>query len=91
MSMVEVVPLSAMSRLLVMIVIAGNTGGTGAAALSSIKYTGNPWELGLSEAQQQLRSTGMRERVRLRTDHQRSSGGVPGNQQPRQRRQRSWW
>jgi glutamate synthase (NADPH/NADH) large chain len=50
------------------IVIAGNTGGTGAAALSSIKYTGNPWELGLSEAQQQLRSTGMRERVRLRTD-----------------------
>ncbi len=50
------------------IVIAGNGGGTGAAALSSIKYTGNPWELGLSEAQQQLRSTGMRERVRLRTD-----------------------
>ncbi|MGA7157150.1 MAG: glutamate synthase-related protein [Acidobacteriaceae bacterium] len=50
------------------IVIAGNTGGTGAAALSSIKYAGNPWELGLSEAQQQLRSTGMRERVRLRTD-----------------------
>jgi glutamate synthase (ferredoxin) len=50
------------------IVIAGNTGGTGAAALSSIKYAGNPWELGLSEAQQQLRATGMRERVRLRTD-----------------------
>jgi glutamate synthase (NADPH/NADH) large chain len=50
------------------IVIAGNSGGTGAAALSSIKYVGNPWELGLSEAQQQLRATGMRERVRLRTD-----------------------
>jgi glutamate synthase (ferredoxin) len=50
------------------IVIAGNTGGTGAAALSSIKYAGNPWELGLSEAQQSLRDTGMRERVRLRTD-----------------------
>jgi len=50
------------------IVIAGNTGGTGAAALSSIKHAGNPWELGLSEAQQQLRSSGMRERVRLRTD-----------------------
>ena len=50
------------------IVIAGNAGGTGAAALSSIKYAGNPWELGLSEAQQQLRSSGMRERVRLRTD-----------------------
>jgi glutamate synthase (NADPH/NADH) large chain len=50
------------------VVIAGNTGGTGAAALSSIKYAGNPWELGLAEAQQQLRSSGMRDRVRLRTD-----------------------
>ncbi len=50
------------------IVIAGNTGGTGAAALSSIKYAGNPWELGLAEAQQLLRANGMRDRVRLRTD-----------------------
>ena len=50
------------------IVIAGNTGGTGAAALSSIKYAGNPWELGLAEAQQVLRHNGMRGRVRLRTD-----------------------
>ena len=50
------------------IVIAGNTGGTGAAALSSIKYAGNPWELGLAEAQQVLMANGMRDRVRLRTD-----------------------
>jgi glutamate synthase (ferredoxin) len=50
------------------IVIAGNTGGTGAAALSSIKYAGNPWELGLAEAQQVLIQNGMRGRVRLRTD-----------------------
>jgi glutamate synthase (ferredoxin) len=50
------------------IVIAGNTGGTGAAALSSIKYAGNPWELGLAEAQQVLMANGMRSRVRLRTD-----------------------
>ena len=50
------------------IVIAGNTGGTGAAALSSIKYAGNPWELGLAEAQQVLAHNGMRGRVRLRTD-----------------------
>ncbi len=50
------------------IVIAGNTGGTGAAALSSIKYAGNPWELGLAEAQQVLMHHGMRGRVRLRTD-----------------------
>ena len=40
------------------IVIAGNTGGTGAAALSSIKYAGNPWELGLAEAQQLLMANG---------------------------------
>jgi glutamate synthase (NADPH/NADH) large chain len=50
------------------VVIAGNTGGTGAAALSSIKYAGNPWELGLSEAQQMLCASSMRGRVRLRTD-----------------------
>ena len=50
------------------IVIAGHTGGTGAAALSSIKYAGNPWELGLSEAQQVLMQSGIRDRVRLRTD-----------------------
>jgi len=50
------------------VVIAGNTGGTGAAALSSIKYAGNPWELGLADAQQCLRDSGMRDRVRLRTD-----------------------
>ena len=50
------------------IVIAGNTGGTGAAALSSIKYAGNPWELGLAEAQQVLMHNGTRGRVRLRTD-----------------------
>jgi glutamate synthase (ferredoxin) len=50
------------------VVIAGNTGGTGAAALSSIKYAGNPWELGLAEAQQVLLQSGMRGRVRLRTD-----------------------
>jgi glutamate synthase (NADPH/NADH) large chain len=50
------------------IVIAGNTGGTGAAALSSIKYAGNPWELGLAEAQQVLMHNGTRGRVKLRTD-----------------------
>ena len=38
------------------------------AALSSIKYAGNPWELGLAEAQQVLMENGMRGRVRLRTD-----------------------
>jgi glutamate synthase (NADPH/NADH) large chain len=50
------------------IVIAGHSGGTGASALSSIKYTGNPWELGLAEAQQVLLKNGLRGRVRLRVD-----------------------
>ncbi len=40
------------------IVIAGHSGGTGASSLSSIKYAGNPWELGLAEAQQSLMPTG---------------------------------
>jgi glutamate synthase domain-containing protein 2/glutamate synthase domain-containing protein 1/glutamate synthase domain-containing protein 3 len=50
------------------IVIAGHNGGTGASPLSSIKYAGNPWELGLAEAQQVLLETGLRGRVRLRCD-----------------------
>ena len=50
------------------IVISGYNGGTGASPLSSIKHAGNPWELGLSEAQQVLRMNGLRGRVRLRTD-----------------------
>ncbi|MBT9329802.1 glutamate synthase large subunit [Paracidobacterium acidisoli] len=50
------------------IVIAGHSGGTGASPLSSIKYAGSPWELGLAEAQQVLIQNGLRGRVRLRTD-----------------------
>jgi glutamate synthase (ferredoxin) len=50
------------------IVIAGHSGGTGASPLSSIKYAGNPWELGLAETQQVLIHNGLRGRVRLRTD-----------------------
>ena len=50
------------------IVIAGHTGGTGASPLSSIKYAGDPWELGLAETQQVLIHNGLRGRVRLRTD-----------------------
>ena len=50
------------------IVIAGHAGGTGASPLSSIKYAGNPWEIGLAEAQQVLMQNGLRSRVRLRCD-----------------------
>src|SRR5271166_1261885 len=48
--------------------IAGHSGGTGASPLSSIKYAGNPWELGIAEAQQVLLQNGLRGRVRLRVD-----------------------
>ncbi|MGB5345898.1 MAG: glutamate synthase large subunit [Woeseia sp.] len=51
-----------------LITISGYDGGTGASPLSSVKYAGSPWELGLSEAQQVLRANGLRHRVRLQTD-----------------------
>ena len=50
------------------ILISGDSGGTGASPLSSIKHAGIPWELGLAEAQEQLVACGLRERVRLRVD-----------------------
>ncbi len=50
------------------IVIAGFDGGTGNAALSSIKHCGLPWELGLAETQQTLLKNGLRGRVRLQAD-----------------------
>ena len=39
-----------------LITISGHDGGTGASPLSSIRYAGSPWELGLSEAHQALRA-----------------------------------
>ncbi|MFZ5658346.1 MAG: glutamate synthase large subunit [Pseudomonadota bacterium] len=50
------------------IVIAGYDGGTGASPLSSVKYAGSPWELGLSETHVTLRRNHLRHRVRLQTD-----------------------
>lgn len=51
-----------------LITISGCDGGTGASSLSSVKYAGSPWELGLSETHQVLRKHGMRHKVRLQTD-----------------------
>jgi glutamate synthase (NADPH/NADH) large chain len=51
-----------------LITISGYDGGTGASPLTSVKYAGSPWELGLSEAQQVLRANGLRGRVRVQTD-----------------------
>ncbi len=51
-----------------LITIAGHDGGTGASPLTSVKYAGTPWELGLAEAQQALRANDLRARVRLQAD-----------------------
>ena len=48
--------------------LSGNSGGTGASPLSSIKHAGAPWELGLAEVHQVLLRNGLRDRVALRTD-----------------------
>ncbi len=50
------------------IVIAGDTGGTGASPLTSIKHAGLPWELGIAEAHQVLVLNDLRSRVVLQTD-----------------------
>jgi glutamate synthase (ferredoxin) len=50
------------------ILLSGNSGGTGASPLSSIKYAGIPFELGLAETQYMLSACGLRGRVRLRVD-----------------------
>jgi len=51
-----------------LITISGYDGGTGASPLSSIKYAGTPWELGLAETHQTLRRNDLRHRVRLQAD-----------------------
>ena len=51
-----------------LITIAGYDGGTGASPLTSVKYAGSPWELGLTETHQVLRANGLREKVRIQTD-----------------------
>ena len=50
------------------ILVSGHDGGTGASPLSSIKYAGLPWELGVSETQQTLVLNNLRDKVTLRTD-----------------------
>ena len=51
-----------------LITIAGHDGGTGASPLTSVKYAGSHWELGLAETHQTLRLHSLREKVRLQTD-----------------------
>ncbi len=57
-----------------MVLISGHDGGTGASPLSSIKYAGIPWEIGLSETQQTLVLNNLRGRIRIQADGQMRTG-----------------
>ncbi len=56
------------------ILISGTDGGTGASPLTSIKFAGLPWELGIAETHQTLVMNDLRSRVRLETDGQLKTG-----------------
>ncbi len=56
------------------VLISGDSGGTGASPLSSIKHAGIPWELGLAETQQTLLLNDLRSRIRLQTDGKLQTG-----------------
>ncbi len=56
------------------VLISGHDGGTGAAPISSIKYAGLPWELGLAETQQTLLMNDLRGRIVVQTDGQLKTG-----------------
>jgi glutamate synthase (NADPH/NADH) large chain len=56
------------------VLISGDSGGTGASPLSSIKHAGIPWELGLAETQQTLLLNDLRSRIRVQTDGKLQTG-----------------
>ncbi len=56
------------------ILISGDTGGTGASPITSIKHAGLPWELGIAETHQTLVMNDLRSRVTLQTDGQLKTG-----------------
>ncbi|MFW5927413.1 MAG: glutamate synthase-related protein, partial [Wenzhouxiangella sp.] len=51
-----------------LITVSGYDGGTGASPLTSVKYAGAPWELGLSEVRQVLMDNELRGQVRIQAD-----------------------
>ena len=51
-----------------LITISGYDGGTAASPLTSIRYAGSPFELGLAEVQQTLRGNNLRGFIRLQAD-----------------------
>ncbi|MEI6860484.1 MAG: glutamate synthase large subunit [Shewanella sp.] len=57
-----------------MITISGYDGGTAASPITSVKYAGSPWELGLAEVHQSLVKNGLRHKIRLQVDGGLKSG-----------------
>ena len=51
-----------------LITISGYDGGTGASPITSVKYAGNPFEMGIAEAHQVLRANDLRGQVILQAD-----------------------
>jgi glutamate synthase (NADPH/NADH) large chain len=56
------------------VLISGDSGGTGASPLSSIRHAGIPWELGLAETQQVLLMNDLRSRIIVQTDGKLQTG-----------------
>ncbi len=54
--------------------IAGNTGGTGAAQVTSLKHTGRIAELGIAEVHQALCENGFRDKITLRASNAHQTG-----------------
>ena len=54
--------------------VAGNTGGTGAASVTSLKYTGRVAEIGIAEVHQALCANGLRDKVLLRCSGAQQTG-----------------
>lgn len=55
--------------------VAGNTGGTGAAAVTSLKYAGRSAEIGVAEVHQALVANGIRQKVVLRCSGAHQTAG----------------
>ncbi|AOS64377.1 glutamate synthase large subunit [Actinoalloteichus hymeniacidonis] len=56
------------------VLISGHDGGTGAAAMTSLKHAGTPWEIGLAETQQTLLLNGLRDRITVQVDGAMKTG-----------------
>ncbi|MDX1984376.1 MAG: glutamate synthase large subunit [Bryobacteraceae bacterium] len=56
------------------VLISGDTGGTGASPLTSLRHAGIPWELGLAETQQVLVLNDLRSRIVVQTDGKLATG-----------------